>query len=55
MYDSLSKVSATSPYGDFIKFREIVVARKQPRKMFVQAHTDLKGNMFLTFVFSGYQ
>jgi len=42
MYDSLSQVSATSPYGDFIKFREIVVARKQPRKMFVQAHTDLK-------------
>ena len=43
MYDSLSKVSSTSPYGDFVQFRDIVVARKQPRKMFVQAHTEIKG------------
>ena len=43
MYDSLSKVSSDSPYGNFIEFRDIVVARKQPRKMFVQAYTEIKG------------
>ena len=43
MYDSLSKVSSDSPFGNFIEFRDIVVARKQPRKMFVQAHTEIKG------------
>ena len=43
MYDSLSKVAADSPFGNFVKFRDIVVARKQPRKMFVQAHTEIKG------------
>eukprot|EP00112_Aurelia_sp_Birch-Aquarium-sp1_P018005 Seg4231.1 transcript_id=Seg4231.1/GoldUCD/mRNA.D3Y31 product="Dipeptidyl peptidase 3" protein_id=Seg4231.1/GoldUCD/D3Y31 len=42
MYDSLSKVSSDSPFGNFIELRDIVVARKQPRKMFVQAHTEIK-------------
>ncbi len=43
MYDSLSLVTTESPFGNFLEFREIVLARKQPRKMFVQAYTDIKG------------
>ena len=51
MYDSLSKVSPTSPYGNFVEFRDIVVARKQPRKMFVQAHTEIKGRIIIMVCF----
>lgn len=42
MYNDLSKVSADNVFGNFLEFRDIVLARKQPRKMFVQAHTELK-------------
>lgn len=48
MYDALSEVTSNSPFGNFLEFRDIVVARKQPRKMFVQAHTELKGMVFAT-------
>eukprot|EP00794_Sanderia_malayensis_P020439 gene20439-22454_t len=44
MYDNLSDVRSDSPFGDFLEFRDIILARKQPRKMFVQAHTELNGD-----------
>eukprot|EP00795_Rhopilema_esculentum_P003075 gene3075-1361_t len=44
LYDSLSEVSASTTHGNFLEFRDIVVARKQPRKMFVQAHTKIEGD-----------
>ena len=42
MYDYYSAVhDCESPH--FISLRSIVLARKQPRKMFVQANTAIKG------------
>ena len=39
MFDKLSKVNE-----QWLQWREIVVSRKQPRKMKVQANTIIKGN-----------
>ena len=55
LYDSLSAVSSTSPFGDFLQFRDIVVARKQPRKMFVQAHTEIRGTINIVELIHGKQ
>ena len=38
LYNELSEVKETGPYP-FAKWREIVMARRKPRKMFVQGHT----------------
>lgn len=44
MYDRYSRVSddedAATPW---VKWRDIVIQRKQPKKMFVQANTFVKG------------
>ena len=37
LYDELSEVKETGPYP-FAKWRDIVMARRKPRKMFVQGH-----------------
>ena len=48
MYDRLSELSDAG-VTPFAKWREIVLARKTPRKMMVQANTVLKGegSMFM--------
>ena len=41
MFDKFSKVNE-----QWLQWREIVVSRKQPRKMKVQANTIIKGDFF---------
>lgn len=43
MYEKYSFVSKDGPFP-FLNYREIVMARKKPRKMFVQANTILEGD-----------
>ena len=38
MYDNYSNVS-----GKFLELRQLVLARKQPRRMLVQANTNIQG------------
>ncbi len=41
MYDSYSSVSEK-----FLELRQLVLARKQPRRMLVQANTSIKGRVW---------
>ncbi|XP_067143899.1 dipeptidyl peptidase 3-like isoform X1 [Centruroides vittatus] len=43
MYEKYSAVSKDGPFP-FLNYREIVMARKKPRKMFVQSNTILEGD-----------
>lgn len=46
MYGHYSTVADSEP-PHFLSLRSIVLKRKQPRKMFVQCNTVLKGNTAL--------
>ena len=45
-FESASKLygELTSVPQDFLKLREIVIAKKKPRRIFVQAHTEIVGD-----------
>ena len=44
MYDGYSDVSA-----EFLELRKLVLARKQPRRMLVQANTNIQGKVVNCF------
>ena len=46
MYEQYSRVSEEN--GGWLSLRKIVMARKTPRRMFVQPHTILDGERFTT-------
>ena len=46
MYDHYSGLNSNDPTKPWLKWREIVMARKRPRKMFVQANTVENGEIY---------
>ena len=48
MYDGYSDVSA-----EFLELRKLVLARKQPRRMLVQANTNIQGKVANCFSYTG--
>lgn len=44
MFENYSSISANNKLAPFLGYRDIVVARRQPRKMFVQVNSELSGD-----------
>lgn len=44
MFDKYSNVKSEPPFP-WAEWRKIVLAHKQPRKLFVQSNTEIKGNL----------
>lgn len=45
MFDSYSKVDNENPSLPWAKWRDIILDKKQPRKIIVQHNTEIKGKI----------